>query len=56
VSQEWVFFFFKKKVKLLPLVLTSASRLGLLKASELLCDEEALHILLPFLDNVLKMR
>jgi hypothetical protein len=37
-----------RKVKLLPLVPTSASRIFLSKASELLCGREALHILLPF--------
>jgi hypothetical protein len=37
-----------EKVKLLPLIPTSASRLLLSKTNELLCGREALHILLHF--------
>jgi len=52
VFQEWVFFFFQKKMKILPLLRINTSGLVLLKASELLCGREALHILLPFLDRI----
>jgi hypothetical protein len=54
------FLFLSEKVKLLPLVRIPALRLVLLKASELLYDRGAVHILLPFLtkcfENVMIQR